>query len=58
LLVPQVQQLLSLFEFPADRLRAVRVVRNRILDTNNFFQLYGAFEFPRDKEELRRILGQ
>jgi hypothetical protein len=57
-LVQQVQEILGQFEFPADRLKAVRVMRGRILDTNNYFQLYGAFEFPRDKEELRRILGQ
>jgi hypothetical protein len=56
--VGQVQQLLGLFEFPADRLKAVRAMRGRIVDTNNYFQLYGAFEFPRDKEELRHILGQ
>lgn len=56
--VAQVQQVLGLFDFPADRLRAVRLMRSRILDTNNFFQLYGAFEFPRDKDELKRILGQ
>ena len=57
-LVQQVQEILGQFEFPADRLKAVRALRGRILDTNNSFQLYGAFEFPRDKEELRRILGQ
>ena len=57
-LVQQVQEVLGQFEFPADRLKAVRAMRGRILDTNNFYQLYGAFEFPRDKEELKRILGQ
>jgi hypothetical protein len=57
-MVQQVQELLGQFEFPADRLKAVRAVRGRIVDPNNSFQLYGAFEFPRDKEELRRILGQ
>lgn len=56
--VQQVQQIIGLFEFPADRLKAVRAMRGRILDTNNYYQLYGAFEFPRDKEELKRILGQ
>ena len=57
-LVQQVQQILAELNFPADRLNAVRILKPYILDTNNFFQLYGAFEFPRDKEELRRILGQ
>jgi len=57
-LVAQVQQVLAQFNFPGDRLKAVRILRPRILDTDNAFQLYGAFEFPRDKEELKRILGQ
>jgi hypothetical protein len=56
--VSQVQQVFSLFEFPADRLKAARLVRGRILDTNNLYVLYGSFEFPRDKDELKRILGQ
>lgn len=56
-LVAHVQQILADFSFPADRLKAVRILRPRIVDTNNFVQLYGSFEFPRDKEELRRILG-
>jgi len=56
--VQQVQQVLGAFEFPADRLKAVRAMRGRILDTNNVYQLYGSFEFPRDKDELKRILGQ
>jgi len=46
------------FDFPSARLQAVRVLKPRLLDTNNFYNLYGAFEFPHDKEELKRILGQ
>jgi uncharacterized protein DUF4476 len=56
--VQQVQQVLAQFEFPQDRLNAVRILQPRIVDPNNAFQLYGAFELPRDKDELRRILGQ
>jgi len=57
-LVSQVQQLLPLFSFPADRLKAMRVLRPRILDLDNGYQLYSAFEFSKDKEELKRILQQ
>jgi hypothetical protein len=55
--VGQVQQLLKQFEFPKDRLQAVRVLKPRILDTENYFKLYGSFEFPSDKAELKNILG-
>jgi hypothetical protein len=53
-----VQQLLPLFNFPADRLKAMRMLRPRILDLDNGYQLYSAFEFSKDKEELKRILQQ
>jgi len=57
-LVAQTQQVLSQLTFPKERLEAVRILRPRILDTGNFYQLYASFEFPGDKDELKRILGQ
>lgn len=57
-LVAQVQQILSRFEFPRDRLQAMRLLKPRILDTDHYFQLYSSFEFPADKAELKRILSQ
>ncbi len=57
-LVSQVQQLLPLFSFPADRLKAMRLLRPRLLDLDNGYQLYSSFEFSKDKEELKRILQQ
>ncbi len=57
-LVSQVQQILPLFTFPADRLKAMRLLRPRLLDLENGYQLYSAFEFSKDKEELKRILQQ
>ncbi|MHB8879333.1 MAG: DUF4476 domain-containing protein [Myxococcaceae bacterium] len=57
-LVAQAQQVLALFDFPRDRLAAARLLRPRILDTENFFRLYGSFEFPSDKAELKKILAQ
>jgi hypothetical protein len=56
--VAQTQQLLGRFDFPRDRLEAMRMLKPRVLDTNNFFQLYASFDFASDKAELKRILGQ
>jgi hypothetical protein len=57
-LVSQVQQLLLKFSFSTDKLQAARILKPRILDTGNFFQLYASFDFSSDKEELRKILEQ
>lgn len=56
-LVNQVQQLLRVFTFSKDRLKAMRLLRPRLLDMENGFKLYESFEFSNDKEELKRILA-
>ncbi|HEX8820333.1 MAG TPA: DUF4476 domain-containing protein [Archangium sp.] len=56
-LVSQAQQLLRLFTFSKDRLKAMRLLRPRLLDMENSFKLYESFEFSTDKEELKRILA-
>jgi hypothetical protein len=56
-LVPQVLKLLPRFTFAEDRLNAMRVLWPRVLDRENAYQLYGAFTFANEKEELRRIIG-
>ena len=57
-LVPQVLKLLSRFTFSGDRLAAMRVLWPRVLDRENAYQLYGAFSFYNEKDELRKIIGQ
>jgi hypothetical protein len=57
-LVAQVKELLALFDFPRDRLKAVELLKPRILDPENSYSLYGSFEFPNDKAELKRILDR
>ncbi|HEX8703524.1 MAG TPA: DUF4476 domain-containing protein [Myxococcaceae bacterium] len=57
-LVPQVLKLLQRFTFAEDRLNAVRVLWPRVLDRENAYQLYGAFSFSTEKDELRKIIGQ
>ncbi len=56
-LVGQVSQLLQHFPFSDARLEAVRLLRPRILDTQNAFQLYAAFPHSSDKQLLRELLA-
>jgi hypothetical protein len=56
-LVGQVQQVLGQFQFSKDRLQVVRMLWPRVLDRQNGFQLYNAFQFSNDKEELKRIIS-
>jgi hypothetical protein len=57
-LVPQVLKVLQRFSFGADKLEAMRVLWPRVLDRENAYQLYGAFSFQGEKEQLRQIIGQ
>jgi hypothetical protein len=56
-LVSQVLQVLPQFQFSKDRLQAVRVLWSRVLDRQNSFQLYNAFQFSNDKAELKQIIS-
>lgn len=56
-LVGQTRALLEQFSFANDRLEAVRILWPRVLDRNNSFQLYEAFQFSSDKQKLRQIIG-
>ncbi|HEX8436029.1 DUF4476 domain-containing protein [Archangium sp.] len=56
-LVAQAQQILRVFNFSKDRLKAMRLLRPRLLDTENGYKLYESFEFSNDKDELKRILA-
>jgi len=54
--VAQVKQILAQFSFPDDKLAALRLAKDRITDTENAFQIYGAFVHSSDKDEARKIL--
>jgi Domain of unknown function (DUF4476) len=56
-LVAQAQDILRIFRFSKDRLKAMRLLRPRLLDLENSFKLYESFEFSNDKDELKRILA-
>ncbi|HEX8436239.1 DUF4476 domain-containing protein, partial [Archangium sp.] len=55
--VNQVLQVLPQFQFSKEKLEAVRVLWTRVLDRQNSFQLYNAFQFSNDKAELKRIIN-
>jgi uncharacterized protein DUF4476 len=57
-LVPQVVKILQKFSFGDDKLDAVRTLWPRVLDQNNGFQLYQAFNFQGEKDQLREIIGR
>lgn len=57
-LVAQTQELLAMFVYPSDRLKAMRALKPRILDVENYYKLYGSFEYPSHKAELKEILSQ
>ncbi len=56
-LVSQAQQILRSFTFSSDRLKAMRLLRPRLLDLENGFKLYESFDHSSDKDELKRILA-
>jgi len=55
--VAQVRKLLDQLSFPDDKLQALRLLKGRITDPENKFQLYGAFVHSSDKDEAKKILN-
>ncbi len=53
----QVGQLVDLYAFPDDKVKAVRITRAGIVDPQNGYTIYGHFTFPDDKEKVRHILA-
>lgn len=53
----QVGQLVELFSFGNDKVAAVGVVRDRIIDRQNAFTLYERFTFSNDKDAVKRLLS-
>ncbi len=55
--VDQAVTLVGLFDFGDDKVSAAAMLYPRLVDPENFYQVYGAFDFDSDKEELRERLG-
>lgn len=56
--VAQVKEILAQFSFPDDKLAALRIIRERITDKENSFQIYGSFVHSSDKDEAKKILEE
>ncbi len=50
----QVLAILEEFDFENDRLKAAKLLYPRVVDPENFFVVYEAFDYASSKEELRR----
>lgn len=53
----QVIDLLGLFSFSADKLKALRLMQPHIVDRQNNYKILGAFTFDGDKKQAKTILG-
>lgn len=57
-LVSQVTRLMNRFTFSEEKLNVLRAMKSRILDTENYYQIYNAFTFSTDKKRAQEILSQ
>ncbi|NNC09158.1 DUF4476 domain-containing protein [Corallococcus exiguus] len=55
-LVTHILSVLGQFNFSNDKLEVVRLMRPTLLDPQNGYQLYQAFPFSNDKQQLQAIL--
>lgn len=56
--VDQLGQLLDAFDFSGDKVKAVEICRDRLVDRQNAFKLYQRFDFDSDKQKVKAILGK
>jgi len=56
--IAQVGELVDLYTFSKDKVEAVSLTRDRILDRGNAFALFAHFTFNADKQKVRALLGQ
>ncbi len=54
----QVVQLLQTFQFSRHKLRALKIIRYRIIDPENFFLILSAFDRHLDKKRVTELLTQ
>ncbi len=57
LCVGQVVEVLDLYNFSADKLKALRMMSSRISDGQNRYKILAAFTFDADKKQAKAILG-
>ena len=54
----QVVQLLGAFDFEKDKVEAAVLLHPHVVDPENWFQVYGAFDFDANKRKVRERVGQ
>jgi hypothetical protein len=54
----QVGELVDLFSFGEEKLQALRLVKDRIVDRNNNFKILGHFNFSDEKEQAQAMLSE
>ena len=54
----QLGNILDKFTFSEDKLNAVRIILNRLVDPENAFLLMNKFSFETDKEEFMKIISE
>jgi Domain of unknown function (DUF4476) len=52
----QVGALIDLYSFSKDKLGALGIVKNQIVDRNNSFKILGHFTFSNDKQQAQQML--
>jgi hypothetical protein len=53
--IAQTKRIVACFAFSDGKLQAVDALNARIVDRENFFELYSLFPFSDDKEKLRKV---
>jgi hypothetical protein len=56
--IEQVGQLVDTFDHSSDKVKAVSVVKNNIVDRQNAFKLFSHFDFDSDKKAVKSLLGK
>ena len=56
--VAQVAEVLPLFSFEEDKLKALEMMAAGLIDRQNSFRIYSLFTFEGSKERARRILAR
>jgi hypothetical protein len=54
----QIAQILDKITFPKEQLRILKIIRPRISDKENTFQIIQAFTFTKDQKKAGELLGQ
>ena len=55
--VEQIKQMMGVFAFGEQKIEAAALMRDRLVDPQNWYQVYSALSFDSEKDELRQRVG-